>query len=154
MSYSVNDFSFNIGETEISQQYVNSLKLQVPWGINLTYIYKDSALDSQFLSNNKHLVIENKCLSGNIIFKTQGTGRTIINDLSVNSINGVSYSASLRQDSVNSSHIQDGSILGSDISNGTITETNLSSSLLDRLNTIKSRLDLIDARLNIIDPPS
>ena len=149
--YSISGFSFNIGSTTISQEYVPLVKEDVPWGINSTYIYKAPTLRDQFNVNNKHLVIENKCSSGNIIFKTQDTGKIIINDLSVGTINGVSYSASLRQDSVNSSHIQDGSILGSDISNGTITATNLASSLLNRLETIESQLQTILARLDIIE---
>jgi hypothetical protein len=125
-SYIVSDFSFNIGETVISQQYVNSLKLQVPWGINLTYIYKDSALDTQFVTNNKHLVIENKNVDGNIILKTQGTGKIIINDLSVNLINSLPYS-------------------------GTITATNLSPALSNRLDNIEYQLQTILAQLETIE---
>jgi len=129
MSYIVSDFSFNIGGTNISQSYVKSLKSGIPWGINSTYIYKEDTLREQFNINNKHLVIENKNIDGNIVFKTQGTGtgKIIINDLSVNSINGLPYTGSgtgggsLTLNSVNSSHIIDGSILGSDISNNTIT---------------------------------
>ena len=88
-SYIVSDFSFNIGGTEISQQYVKSLKRGIPWGINTTYIYKEDTLSEQFNINNKHLVIENKNIDGNIVFKTQGTGtgtgtgKIIINDLTI-----------------------------------------------------------------------
>ena len=143
-SYSISDFSFNIGSTNIIQQYVPLVKEDVPWGINSTYIYKASTLRDQFDGINKHLVIENKCLSGNIIFKTQGTGKIIITDLSVGTINGLLYSGSgsgsgvgLTANSVNSSHIIDGSILGTDISEGTITTSNIaigtitSSNILD-----------------------
>ena len=93
-SYSISGFSFNIGSTTISQEYVPLVKEDVPWGINSTYIYKASTLRNQFNVNNKHLVIENQCLSGNIVFKTQDTGRIIINDLSVGTINGLPYSGS------------------------------------------------------------
>ena len=130
--YSISDFSFNIGSTTISQQYVPLVNEDVPWGINSTYIYKAPTLRDQFNVINKHLVIENKCLTGNIIFKTQGTGKIIITDLSVVTINGLPYSGSgsgsgvgLTANSVNSSHIQDGSILGTDISEGTITSYNI-----------------------------
>ena len=142
--YSISGFSFNIGSTNIIQQYVPLVKEDVPWGINSTYIYKASTLRDQFDGINKHLVIENKCLSGNIIFKTQGTGKIIITDLSVGTINGLLYSGSgsgsgvgLTANSVNSSHIIDGSILGTDISEGTITTSNIaigtitSSNILD-----------------------
>jgi hypothetical protein len=136
MSYIVNDLSFNIGGTNISQRYVKSLRSGIPWGINSSYIYKEDILREQFTSNNatnQHLVIENKSVHGNIIFKTQETGRIIINDLSVNSINGVPYSGigsgiggvSLTLNSVNSSHIQNGSILGIDICDGTITTSKI-----------------------------
>jgi hypothetical protein len=135
-SYVVSDFSFNIGGTNINQRYVQSLRSGIPWGINSSYIYKEDYLGEQFTSNNttnQHLVIENKSVNGNIIFKTQETGRIIINDLSVNSINGVPYSGigsgigsvGLTLNSVNSSHIQNGSILGSDICDGTITSEQL-----------------------------
>jgi hypothetical protein len=129
-TYIIKDFSFNIGGTNLSQSYVELFNPGIPWGINTTYIYKDSVLNPQFSNNNiinQHLVIENKTNNGNIIFKTQetGTGKIIINDLSVNLINGQPYTGSgggsLTINSVNSSHIQDGSILGSDISNNTIT---------------------------------
>ena len=143
-SYSISDFSFNIGSTNIIQQYVPLVNEDVPWGINSTYIYKAPTLRDQFNVNNKQLVIENQCLSGNIIFKTQSTGKIIINDLSVSTINGLPYSGSgsgsgvsLTENSVNSSHIQDGSILGTDISEGTITTSNIaigtitSSNILD-----------------------
>ena len=130
--YSISDFSFNIGSTTISQQYVPLVNEDVPWGINSTYIYKAPTLRDQFNVINKHLVIENKCLTGNIIFKTQGTGKIIITDLRVVTINGLPYSGSgsgsgvgLTANSVNSSHIQDGSILGTDISEGTITSYNI-----------------------------
>jgi hypothetical protein len=152
-SYVVSDFNFNLGETNISQEYVKLFKPDVPWGINTTYIYKENSLTEQFISTNQHLVIENKTLDGNIIFKTQGTGRTIINDLSINLINGQPYigggsdggsnGVSLTPNSINSSHIQDGSILGIDICDGTITTSKiadntitsrqLTTSLLDRL---------------------
>jgi hypothetical protein len=138
MSYIVNELSFNIGGTNISQSYVKSLRSGIPWGINSSYIYKEDILREQFNSNtatNQHLVIENKTVHGNIIFKTQETGRIIINDLSVNSINGVPYSGigsgsgiggvSLTLNSVNSSHIQNGSILGIDICDGTITTSKI-----------------------------
>jgi hypothetical protein len=136
-SYIVSDFSFNIGGTEISQQYVKSLKRGIPWGINSTYIYKEDTLSEQFNINNKHLVIENKNIDGNIVFKTQGTGtgtgtgKIIINDLSVNSINGLPYTGSgtggvsLTLNSVNSSHIQNGSITTSKIADNTITSDQL-----------------------------
>lgn len=132
-SYIVSDFSFNIGGTEISQQYVKSLKRGIPWGINSTYIYKEDTLSEQFNINNKHLVIENKNIDGNIVFKTQGTGtgKIIINDLSVNSINGLPYTGSgtgggsLTLNSVNSSHIQNGSITTSKIADNTITSEQL-----------------------------
>lgn len=135
-TYIIKDFSFNNGGTNLSQSYVELFNPGIPWGINTTYIYKDSVLNPQFSNNNiinQHLVIENKTNNGNIIFKTQetGTGKIIINDLSVNLINGQPYTGSeagsgtgggsLTINSVNSSHIQDGSILGSDISNNTIT---------------------------------
>jgi hypothetical protein len=156
-SYVVSDFSFNLGETNISQEYVKLFKPDVPWGINTTYIYKESSLTEQFISTNQHLVIENKTLDGNIIFKTQGTGRTIINDLSVNLINGQPYTGSgtgggsngvsLTPNSINSSHIQDGSLLGIDICDGTITTSKiadntitsrqLTTSLLDRLEKLE-----------------
>jgi|LakMenEpi03Aug12_release.lakeMendotaPanAssembly.Ray.scaffolds.fasta_scaffold368058_1 hypothetical protein len=138
MSYIVNELSFNIGGTNISQSYVKSLRSGIPWGINSSYIYKEDSLREQFNTNNatnQHLVIENKTVNGNIIFKTQETGRIIINDLSVNSINGVPYSGigigsgiggvGLTLNSVNSSHIQNGSILGIDICDGTITSEKL-----------------------------
>ena len=150
-SYSISGFSFNIGSTTISQEYVPLVKEDVPWGINSTYIYKASTLRNQFKVNNKHLVIENKCLSGNIIFKTQSTGKIIINDLSVVTINGVPYSGSgsgsgsgvgLTANSVNSSHIQDGAItsahivdgtiLGTDICNNTITGDNIANGTIER----------------------
>lgn len=155
-TYIIKDFSFNIGGTNLSQSYVELFNPGIPWGINTTYIYKDSVLNPQFSSNNitnQHLVIENKTNNGNIIFKTQatGTGRIIINDLSVGTINGVPYSGngsggggvSLTLNSVNSSHIQDGSIMGTDIcdgtiitskiANNTITSEQLTTALLDRL---------------------
>lgn len=138
MSYIVNELSFNIGGTNISQSYVKSLRSGIPWGINSSYIYKEDSLREQFNTNNatnQHLVIENKTVNGNIIFKTQETGRIIINDLSVNSINGVPYSGigigsgiggvGLTLNSVNSSHIQNGSILGIDICDGTITTSKI-----------------------------
>lgn len=130
MSYIVNDLSFNIDGLNIVMTYVKSLRSGIPWGINTSYIYKEDYLREQFTSNNttnQHLVIENKSVDGNIIFKTQETGRIIINDLSVNSINGVPYSGSvsLTLNSVNSSHIQNGSILGIDICDGTITTEQL-----------------------------
>ena len=138
--YSISDFSFNIGSTTISQQYVPLVNEDVPWGINSTYIYKAPTLRDQFDVNNKHLVIENKCLSGNIIFKTQGTGKIIITDLSVGTINGLPYSGSgsgsgvgLTANSVNSSHIQDGSILGTDICNNTITGDKIANGTIERL---------------------
>jgi hypothetical protein len=154
-SYVVSDFSFNLGETNISQEYVKLFKPDVPWGINTTYIYKESSLTEQFISTNQHLVIENKTLDGNIIFKTQetGTGKIIINDLSVNLINGQPYTGSgtgggsLTLNSVNSSHIQNGSLLGIDICDGTITTSKiadntitsrqLTTSLLDRLEKLE-----------------
>ena len=119
--YAVSDFSFNIGTTDISQQYVPLVKQDVPWGINSTYIYKAPTLANQFNVNNKHLVIENQCLSGNIVFKTKDSGRIIINDLSVGRINGLPYSGSgvgvgLTANSVNSSHIIDGAIVRSKLS--------------------------------------
>ena len=128
--YSISGFSFNIGSTNIIQQYVPLVKEDVPWGINSTYIYKARTLRDQFNVINKHLVIENKCVGGNIIFKTQGTEKIIITDLSVGTINGLPYSGSgsgvgLTANSVNSSHIQNGSILGADISEGTITSYNI-----------------------------
>lgn len=128
--YSISGFSFNIGSTTISQEYVPLVKEDVPWGINSTYIYKARTLRDQFDVNNKHLVIENKCVGGNIIFKTKGTEKIIITDLSVGTINGLPYSGSgsgvgLTANSVNSSHIQNGSILGADISEGTITSYNI-----------------------------
>lgn len=129
-SYSISGFSFNIGSTTTSQEYVPLVKEDVPWGINSTYIYKAPTLRDQFDDNNKHLVIENRCLTGNIIFKTQGTEKIIINDLSVGTINGLPYNGSgsgvgLTADSVNSSHIINGSILGTDISDATITGSNI-----------------------------
>jgi hypothetical protein len=137
MSYIVSDFSFNIGGTNISQEYVKLFKPDVPWGINTTYIYKEDTLSEQFNINNKHLVIENKNIDGNIVFKTQGTGtgtgKIIINDLSVNSINGLPYTGSgtggvsLTLNSVNSSHIQNGSITTSKIADNTITSEQLQS---------------------------
>ena len=128
--YSISGFSFNIGSTTISQEYVPLVKEDVPWGINSTYIYKARTLRDQFNVINKHLVIENKCVGGNIIFKTQGTEKIIITDLSVGTINGLPYSGSgsgvgLTENSVNSSHIINGSILGTDISEGTITSYNI-----------------------------
>jgi hypothetical protein len=138
-TYIVNDFSFNIGTTNISQQYVPLVKQDVPWGINSTYIYKAPTLANQFNVNNKHLVIENKCLSGNIVFKTKDTGRIIINDLSVGTINGLPYSGNgsgvgigLTANSVNSSHIIDGSILGTDICNNTITSSKIANGAIVR----------------------
>jgi len=134
MSYIVNDLNFSIGGTTVSQRYVNSFKSGIPWGINSSYIYKEDSLREQFTSTNttnQHLVIENKTVDGNIIFKTQGTGRIIINDLGVDSINGVPYSGigsggvSLTLNSVNSSHIQNGSILGIDICDRTITTSKI-----------------------------
>jgi len=174
-SYVVSDFSFNLGETNISQEYVKLFKPDVPWGINTTYIYKESSLTEQFISTNQHLVIENKTLDGNIIFKTQGTGRTIINDLSVNLINGQPYigggseggsnGVSLTPNSINSSHIQDGSLLGIDICDGTITTSKianntitsqqLTTSLLDRLVSLERPqvnliiYNLVDSTANI-----
>jgi len=169
-TYAVSDFSFNIGTTNISQQYVPLVKQDVPWGINSTYIYKAPTLANQFNVNNKHLVIENQCLSGNIVFKTQETGRIIINDLSVGTINGLPYSGNgsgvgigLTANSVNSSHIIDGSILGTDISDNTITneklqddcvtntkiqdgavtESKLSTALLERLDALEIRKGII-----------
>ncbi len=143
MSYIVNDLSFNIGGTNINQRYVQSLRSGIPWGINSSYIYKEDYLREQFTSNNttnQQLVIENKTVNGNIIFKTQETGRIIINDLSVNSINGVPYSGigsgigiggvSLTLNSVNSSHIQNGSILGIDICDGTITTSKIANNTI------------------------
>lgn len=136
-SYSISGFSFNIGSTTISQQYVPLVNEDVPWGINSTYIYKAPTLRDQFNVTNKHLVIENKCLSGNIIFKTQGTEKIIINDLSVGTINGLPYNGSgsgvgLTANSVNSSHIIDGSILGTDISVGTITTSNIADNTITK----------------------
>jgi len=134
MSYIVNDLNFSIGGTTVSQRYVKSFKSGIPWGINSSYIYKEDSLREQFTSTNttnQHLVIENKTVDGNIIFKTQGTGRIIINDLGVDSINGVPYSGigsggvSLTLNSVNSSHIQNGSILGIDICDRTITTSKI-----------------------------
>jgi hypothetical protein len=134
MSYIVNDLNFSIGGTTVSQRYVKSFKSGIPWGINSSYIYKEDYLREQFTSTNttnQHLVIENKTVDGNIIFKTQGTGRIIINDLGVDSINGVPYSGigsggvSLTLNSVNSSHIQNGSILGIDICDRTITTSKI-----------------------------
>jgi hypothetical protein len=137
-TYLTKDFSFNIGGTNITQRYIDLYSPDVPWGINVTYIYNDVILNPQFSSNNisnQHLVIENKTNNGNIIFKTQGTGKTIITDLSVDLINGVPYSGSgsgsgsgsvgLTLNSVNSSHIQNGSILGIDICDETITSQQL-----------------------------
>lgn len=135
-SYIVSDFSFNIGGTNLSQSYVELFNPGIPWGINTTYIYKDSILNPQFSNNNiinQHLVIENKTNNGNIIFKTQetGTGKIIINDLSVNLINGQPYTGSgtgggsLTISSVNSSHIQDGSIMEIDICDGAITTSKI-----------------------------
>lgn len=134
MSYIVNDLNFSIGGTTVSQRYVKSFKSGIPWGINSSYIYKEDSLREQFTSTNttnQHLVIENKTVDGNIIFKTQGTGRIIINDLGVDSINGVPYSGigsggvSLTLNSVNSSHIQNGSILAIDICDRTITTSKI-----------------------------
>ena len=82
-NYATNYFNIteSDGITDISQLYVPALRENVPWGINSTYIYKETTLASQFNSNvNKHLVIENKTLTGNIILKTQASGRTIIQD--------------------------------------------------------------------------
>ena len=129
MSYIVIELSFNIGGTNISQSYVKSLRSGIPWGINSSYIYKEDTLREQFNINNQHLVIENKNIDGNIVFKTKGTGtgKIIINDLSVNSINGLPYtgSVSLTLNSVNSSHIQNGSITTSKIADNTITSDQL-----------------------------
>ena len=81
-NYVVNyfDITESDGITDISQQYVPALREDVPWGINSTYIYKETTLAQQFESTNKHLVIENKTANGNIILKTQAYGRTIIQD--------------------------------------------------------------------------
>lgn len=147
-TYAVSDFSFNIGTTDISQQYVPLVKQDVPWGINSTYIYKAPTLANQFNVNNKHLVIENQCLSGNIVFKTKDTGRIIINDLSVGTINGVPYSGngsvSLTANSVNSFHIIDGSILGIDLSNGSITEEKLDPNLISKLFEFDRRISNLE----------
>jgi hypothetical protein len=135
-TYIIKDFSFNNGGTNLSQSYVELFNPGIPWGINTTYIYKDSVLNPQFSNNNiinQHLVIENKTNNGNIIFKTQetGTGKIIINDLSVNLINGQPYTGSgtgggsLTINSVNSSHIQDGSITTRDICDGAITTSKI-----------------------------
>ena len=161
--YSISDVSFNIGSTTISQQYVPLVNEDVPWGINSTYIYKAPTLRDQFNVINKHLVIENQCLSGNIIFKTQGTGKIIINDLSVGTINGVPYSGSgsgsgvgLTANSVNSSHIQDGAItsahivdgtiLGSDISNEAITQYKIADGAI-----VRSKLSELTTNLMIFN---
>ena len=143
--YSISDFSFNIGSTTISQQYVPLVNEDVPWGINSTYIYKAPTLRDQFNVINKHLVIENKCLSGNIIFKTQGTEKIIINDLSVGTINGLPYNGSgsgvgLTANSVNSSHIIDGSILGTDISGATITGSNIADGTITSSNILNGTI--------------
>ena len=146
-SYSISGFSFNIGSTTISQEYVPLVKEDVPWGINSTYIYKAPTLTlrDQFNVINEHLVIENKCSTGNIIFKTEGTGKIIITDLSVVTINGLPYSGSgsgvgLTANSVNSSHIIDGSILGRDLSNGSITEEKFDPNLRSSLFQFTRRL--------------
>ena len=83
VNYEVNYFDIreSDGTTDISQLYVPALKENVPWGIHSTYIYKETTLAPQFNSGvNKHLVIENKTLTGNIILKTHTSGRTIIQD--------------------------------------------------------------------------
>jgi hypothetical protein len=161
MSYIVNDLSFNIGGTNISQRYVKSLRSGIPWGINSSYIYKEDILREQFTSNNttnQHLVIENKSVDGNIIFKTQetGTGKIIINDLSVNLINGQPYSGSgtggvsLTINSVNSSHIQDGSIMGTDICDGTITTSKIANNTITSEQLTTALLD----RLVVLERPT
>ena len=78
--YDISYFNISIDNIGISQEYVQSFNTNVPWGINTTYIYKDieDALAPEFNRVNKHLVIENKIESGNIILKTQESGRTII----------------------------------------------------------------------------
>lgn len=78
--YDISYFNISINNIGISQEYVQSFNIIVPWGINATYIYKDieDALAPEFNRVNKHLVIENKIESGNIILKTQESGRTII----------------------------------------------------------------------------
>ena len=81
-NYDISYFNITIDNSNIVQEYVQSFNINVPWGINATYIYKDNetALAPEFNRTNKHLVIENKIESGNIILKTQASGRTIIQD--------------------------------------------------------------------------
>jgi hypothetical protein len=81
-NYDISYFNISIDNSNIVQEYVQSFNTNVPWGLNATYIYKDqeTALAPQFNRTNKHLVIENKIESGNIILKTQASGRTIIQD--------------------------------------------------------------------------